>query len=163
MDRLILLRHGKAEPESSSGDDFDRRLTTRGVAESSAMALRLAEMGFAPDVALVSAAARTTATWEAMAPLFPGAEVRFARTLYLADSRALREAAEAAGGATVLVVAHNPGVQELTVDLLQEGSAPSSLVAKAHRMFPTAAASVFLFDHNARPSFDGLFFPERGG
>src|SRR5207237_269271 len=26
MDRLILFRHGKAEPESASGDDFDRRL-----------------------------------------------------------------------------------------------------------------------------------------
>ena len=26
MDRLILLRHGKAEADSASGDDFDRRL-----------------------------------------------------------------------------------------------------------------------------------------
>src|SRR5258707_1283160 len=56
MDRLILLRHGKAESESESGDDFDRRLSPRGVRESAAMAETLAELGFAPDVALVSPA-----------------------------------------------------------------------------------------------------------
>ena len=53
MDRLILLRHGKAESESVSGDDFDRRLAPRGVRESAAMARTLAELGFVPDVALV--------------------------------------------------------------------------------------------------------------
>lgn len=165
MDRLILLRHGKAEADSPSGDDFDRRLTPRGVAESTAMAGRLAEMGFAPDIALVSSAARTSGTWAALSDAFPKAEARFERTLYLADAASLREAAEAAGAAcgSVLVVAHNPGVQELAVQLLQEGSAPASLIARAQRMFPTAAAAVFLFDHNGRPAFDGLFFPERGG
>ncbi len=30
MDRLILLRHGKAEAEAPTGQDFDRALTGRG-------------------------------------------------------------------------------------------------------------------------------------
>ena len=30
MERLILLRHGKAEPDSESGDDFDRRVVECG-------------------------------------------------------------------------------------------------------------------------------------
>ena len=30
MDRLILLRHGKAEADAPSGRDFDRALTPRG-------------------------------------------------------------------------------------------------------------------------------------
>ena len=165
MDRLILLRHGKAEADSPSGDDFERRLTPRGVAESSAMAERLAEMGFAPDVELVSSAARTCGTWDALAQVFPKAEARFDRSLYLADAASLREAAEAAGATcgSVIVVAHNPGIQELVVRLLREGSAPASLTARAQRLFPTAAAAVFLIDHNGRPAFDGLFIPERGG
>lgn len=163
MDRLILLRHGKAEADSASGDDFDRRLAPRGVRESTDMGAQLADMGFKPDVVLVSTAARTRDTWQSAAAAFPGAEARFDDQLYHADSGSIRRAAEAAGATcgTVMVVGHNPGMQELTIRLLMEGSAPSSLLAKAQRNFPTAAAAVFLFDANGRPQFDGLFYPER--
>ena len=163
MDRLILLRHGKAESDSHSGDDFDRRLAPRGERESAEMGARLAEMGFRPQVALVSPAARTKGTWEAAQPAFPDTEARFQDDLYHADCETIRRAAQGAGrtSATVMVVGHNPGMQELAVRLLQEGSAPASLVARAQRNFPTAAAAVFLFDANGRPHFDGLFFPER--
>lgn len=163
MDRLILLRHGKAEPDSESGEDFDRRLAPRGVQESVEMGARLADMGFLPQVALVSPAARAKATWESAQAAFPNAETRFLDHLYHADSETIRRAAESAGAsvATVMMVGHNPGMQELTIRLLQEGAAPSSLIAKAQRNFPTAAAAVFLFDANGRPQFDGLFYPDR--
>jgi phosphohistidine phosphatase len=126
MDRLILLRHGKAEPDSTSGDDFDRRLAPRGAHESARMAAQLADMGFRPDVVLVSPAARTRDTWGAASEAFPPAEARFEDHLYHADSQAIRAAVEAAGEgcATVMVVGHNPGLQELAVALLREGSAP---------------------------------------
>lgn len=163
MDRLILFRHGKAEPDSESGEDFDRRLAPRGVRESAAMGLRLADMGFTPQVALVSPAARAKETWESAQPAFPNAEVRFLEHLYHADPHTIRRAAEDAGQSvgTVMMVGHNPGLQELTVRLLQEGAAPADLVARAQRHFPTAAAAVFLFDGNGRPHYDGLFFPDR--
>jgi len=164
MDRLILLRHGKAEPESASGEDFDRRLAPRGLRESAAMAEILAGMGFSPELVLVSPAARTRDTWAAAEAAFPGARVSFGEDLYHAGSEEVRRCAAAAGAqaTTVMVVGHNPGLQELTVRLLMEGHAPSSLIAKAQSRFPTAAAAVFLFDDNGRPSYDGLFFPERG-
>jgi phosphohistidine phosphatase len=164
MDRLILFRHGKAEPESASGEDFDRRLAPRGVRESEEMAAHLADMGFLPDVVLISPAARTRDTWAAAEAAFPKARPRFEDDLYHADSGSVRREAELAGEAcaTVMIVGHNPGLQELTVQLLTEGSAPASLIARATRQFPTAAAAVFLFDHDGRPAFDGLFFPERG-
>jgi phosphohistidine phosphatase len=163
MDRLILFRHGKAEAESASGEDFDRRLAARGIEESAGMGAQLADMGFLPDVVLVSAAARTRETWAAAEPNFPKARVRFDGDLYHADSGCVRREAERAGAGvgTVMVVGHNPGLQELAVQLLMEGAAPASLIARAARQFPTAAAAVFLFDDNGRPAFDGLFFPER--
>lgn len=163
MDRLILLRHGKAEPHSGSGEDIDRRLTSRGVKDSAAMGETLAHLGMVPDLALVSPAARTRETWAAAEPAFPKAETRLDPDLYLADPGAVRHAAEAAGRerATVMVVGHNPGLQELTVRLLAEGGAPPALISRAERKFPTAAAAVFLIDANGRPAFDGLFFPER--
>jgi phosphohistidine phosphatase len=165
MDRLILFRHGKAEHESASGEDFDRRLAPRGVRESAEMGETLARLGLTPNLALVSPAARARETWAAAEASFPKAEVRLEPELYNADPGAIRQAAEAAGraGATVMVVGHNPGLQELAVRLLMEGSSPPALVARAQRQFPTAAAAVFLIDSNGRPSFDGLFFPERGG
>lgn len=164
MDRLILFRHGKAEAESASGEDFDRRLAVRGIEESAQMGAQLADMGFSPDVVLVSTAARTRDTWAAAEPSFTKARARFEAELYHADSGCVRREAERAGAGvgTVMVVGHNPGLQELTVQLLMEGSAPASLIARAARQFPTAAAAVFLFDDNGRPAFDGLFFPERG-
>lgn len=163
MQRLILFRHGKAEPDSESGDDFDRRLAPRGVLESAAMGASLADLGFRPDVALVSTAARTRETWAAAQGSFPACEARFEDDLYHADSGALRAAAEQAGRAagTVMLVAHNPGLQELAVQLLMEGSAPRELVHQAQRKFPPGAAAVFLIDMNGRPSFDGLFYPDR--
>ena len=46
MKRLILLRHGEANPDSPTGDDFDRTLSDNGVSESAAMGRRLVDMGF---------------------------------------------------------------------------------------------------------------------
>lgn len=163
MDRLILLRHGKAEPDSASGDDFDRRLTPRGVRESADMGARLADMGFLPQTALVSSAARAQETWAAAKAAFPDTQAQVLDHLYHADAETVRRAAQDAGqtARTVMMVGHNPGLQELTVRLLQEGSAPSDLIGRAQRHFPTAAAAVFLFDANGRPQYDGLFFPDR--
>lgn len=164
MDRLILFRHGKAEPDSASGEDFDRRLAARGVAESAETGEALARLGLVPDVALVSPAARARETWTAAAEAaFPKTELRLEPDLYNADSGAVRHAAEAAGRdcRTLMIVGHNPGLQELTVRLLKEGCADPSVISRAQRHFPTAAASVFLIDANGRPAFDGLFFPER--
>ena len=128
------------------------------------MARTLAELGFVPDVALVSPAARTRDTWAAAEAAFPDAKVSLVGDLYNSDSEGVRQAALVAGrkAGTVIVIGHNPGLQELTVRLLMEGHAPSTLIHRAQHRFPTAAASVFLFDGEGRPSYDGLFYPERG-
>lgn len=162
MDRLILLRHGKAERDSESGDDFDRKLTERGVRESAAMAATLADLGLIPDLVLVSPAARTRGTWAAAQGAFPQAAWRIEQSLYHAEERIVRQLAESAGHSSkaVMIVGHNPGLQELTIRLLAEGSAPSTLMARAHANFPTASAAVFLFDAAGRPSYDGLFYPK---
>ncbi len=163
MKRLILFRHGKAEADSESGEDFDRRLAERGHAESAAMGAHLADLGMTPDLALVSPAARTRETWAEAGAHFPRAQVRFEDELYHADSGLIRDLAAAVARTVnaVMVVGHNPGLQELTVQLLTEGGAPPSLIARAQRQFPTASAAVFLIDDNGRPAYDGLFLPGR--
>ena len=97
MDRLILFRHGKAQAESASGEDFDRHLAPRGERESAAMGAHLADLGFLPDVVLVSPAMRTRETWAAIEPHMAKAQVTFDDELYHADSGAVRAAAAHAG------------------------------------------------------------------
>jgi phosphohistidine phosphatase len=164
MDRLILMRHGKAEARAPSGEDFDRGLTDRGVAESVAMGRTLAALGAAPDLALVSPSARTRQTWACAGEAFPDAPVRFDDDLYHADQELIRDLAEAGGepGGTVMVVGHNPGLQELVIRLLVEARAPDTVIAQAHGAFPPSTAAVFRFDAAGRPAYEGLHYPARG-
>jgi phosphohistidine phosphatase len=161
MNRLILLRHGEAEHHSASGRDFDRRLTTHGVREAAAMGETLARLDLAPDLALVSPAARARETWAALADVFPAARFRYEDELYNAEPATLRrliaDADETAGA--VLVVAHNPGLQELAADLLSQASADETLLARMRTHFPTAAAAVFLVNEDGGVRPEGLFLP----
>ena len=163
MKRLILFRHGRAESHSTSGDDFDRRLDPQGVTDSAVTGRTLADMGMIPDVALISPAARTRETWAAIQPAFPDAQAEIDGDLYNADSRTLRHVADIAGegGKTVLIVAHNPGLHELVLELLRDGDTEPGLMGRAMRDFPPGAAAAFLIDDVGKPTFDGLFFPGR--
>ena len=161
MERLILFRHGKAEARSESGEDFDRRLAPRGLRDAAEMGARLAGLGASPDLALVSTSARTRETWQAAQAAFAAAAVRFDDDLYNAECGEIWRAAEAEPG-TVMVVAHNPGLHELTLRLMIAASAPAADMAAAQRRFPPATAAVFAFDDGGRPRFESLQFPERG-
>lgn len=162
MQRLILFRHGEAERDSESGEDFDRRLAPGGRDESERVGRALADMGLSPDLVLASAAVRTRETWAALAASFPKARAKFEDDLYLAEPDRVRRLAETAGEAcgTLMVVGHNPGLQELALSLLIEGGAASSQIGRVQARFPTGAAAVFLIDANGRPALDGLFYPK---
>ena len=159
MDRLILFRHAKAESDAESGDDFDRPLAARGRREAKAMGEQLAALGLKPDLALVSPALRTRETWEIASEALSGAEARFEPGLYNAEASMIRRLAEAAGqgGGAVAVVAHNPGLQELALRCMIEGTAPSGFLARVQRKFPPAAVAVFSFDAGGRPVAEGLY------
>ena len=140
MDRLILLRHGKAEAEAPSGQDFDRPLTGRGRSDVALVARQLAENGQSPDLALVSPAARAKETWEAAASFFPDAQVEWAPALYHIDPAGILELAKAQRARTVMVVGHNPGLGELAAHLARKVG-PVDFPG-----FPTGAAAIIRFD-----------------
>ncbi len=163
MNRLILLRHGNAEQDSEHGGDFARELSAEGRTESWATGETLLGLGLIPDLVLASSAARTRGTWAAMASLFPKSVVQLEDGLYLAESSAIREAVRKAAPTceTLLVVGHNPGIQDLVLDMLRESSGPLSVISRVESRFPTAAAAVFVIDAQGRPLYDGLFFPDK--
>jgi phosphohistidine phosphatase len=168
MDRLILMRHGKAERHAAQGGDFERALAERGRNDVALIASALASEGLAPDLALVSAARRTRETWEAAAGAFPGATAQVLRNLYHAEAQevlaAVREADAPAG--TVMVVGHNPGLHDLSLRLAQGAQAegrPAEL-SKLRGRFPTATAAVFDIDASGAPRLARVFYAsEHGG
>ena len=163
MDRLILMRHAKAERRSASGEDFDRPLTEEGRRDATVIGVALAKDGLAPSLALVSASQRTVETWEAMQGSFPKARVQVLRNLYNAAPMEILDALEGVTAATVLVVGHNPGIHELGVGLLKEGGAGSAVLGKVASRFPTATAVAFVVDANGRAAYDGVFYADEHG
>ena len=164
MQRLILLRHGKAETVSPSGGDFERGLTMRGRKDATLIGKVLFDIGFSPDLALVSAARRAQETWAAAFPAFPSARAKILPSLYLASSGQLaRAAAEASDeAACLMIVGHNPGLHELALSLFDaQGSGPSRNPLTDG--FPTAAAAVFKIDLDGKARFEQLLLPRQFG
>ena len=118
----------------------------------------LAGLGLVPDVVLVSSARRTRETWAEIAADLGNAAVCFEARLYLADAATITQALSDRHG-TVLVIGHNPGLQELGLSLLYAGHAPVSAISRLQTGLPTSGAAVFLIDDEQRPSYDGLFYP----
>jgi phosphohistidine phosphatase len=163
MQRLILLRHGKAESVAATGGDFERGLTERGRRDAALMGRVLAEAGFKPDLALVSPARRARETWEEAAPAFPNARCSHSRLLYLASAEQLAQSAADAAEPVecLIIVGHNPGLHEYALALFaQQGATDDSGLVSA---FPTAAAAVFALDAAGRARFERLMLPRDFG
>ncbi|ETR76478.1 phosphohistidine phosphatase [Afipia sp. P52-10] len=126
MRRLMLLRHAKTERDSLSGQDRDRRLDTRGRDDAPTMAHYLAAHQLIPDLTLVSPAVRTRETWDLMAGVLkPAPAHEIVPDLYGADALELLAIVRAAQGRSddadlrcLMVVAHNPGLQEFALELI---------------------------------------------
>jgi phosphohistidine phosphatase len=159
MRRLILFRHAKTEARPAGVDDFDRRLVERGRHDAVRMSEVLAGAGLTPDLALVSPAVRSRETWELASPRFPGTRVAYRQGLY--DASVEEVAAElvdgTAGADTVMVVGHNPSLQELAVNLLIEADGSAADIERLSSGFPTAAAAAFVADAPGRWRLEALF------
>ncbi|WP_137933757.1 SixA phosphatase family protein [Mesorhizobium comanense] len=148
MKQLLLLRHAKSSWDDPDLDDFDRPLAERGVKAARLMGRELAARDWLPDLALVSPARRTVDTWGLVAAeLQVHPRIALAEPLYDAlpqDILAQIRRADPSSGCLV-VVGHNPGLQELAKLLAGQGSE-----TKAHKRleekFPTAAVARFVFE-----------------
>ncbi len=143
--RLLLLRHAKsAWPEGVA--DEERPLNGRGRAAALLIGDYLAEAKLIPDLALVSSARRTQETWALVRERLPRQpEMRIVAELYAASTGQILNVLQAVEptSRTVLILAHNPGMQDLALALSGGGDAASreSVAAK----YPTGALAVIDF------------------
>jgi phosphohistidine phosphatase len=158
---LWLLRHAKAVADPPTGsDDFDRALAPRGRRDGAALGRLIGQRGKGhklgkvpgkvplPQVALVSPAARTTATAEIVLDKgAPDARLEFPADFYGADPNVvltrLGELDDDVSSA--MVVGHNPTMQALAVGVLasDDKDGRDQLV---RRGFPTCALAVIRLD-----------------
>jgi phosphohistidine phosphatase len=163
MKRLYLLRHAKAVPAEPALDDYTRELTVRGVHDAEAMARYLRKNGFTPDLMLVSAAARTRQTAELVQREIE-AKSKLLEALYLAPPGKIFTLIQATPQTLsgVMVVGHNPGLEELATLLAREPVRRKERVRRdvLEEKFPTAALAVLDFDitkwRDIRPSEGAL-------
>jgi phosphohistidine phosphatase len=163
MQRLILLRHGKAESVAASGGDIERGLTERGRRDSARIGRILAEAGMTPELTLVSAARRARETWDEAAPAFPGTHCEISRQLYLASSEQLAQVTQAIAEpiASLMIVGHNPGLHDFALSLLRRQAQPTPAEGPFIGSFPTGAAAVFRFDPSGGVRFEHMFVPRK--
>ena len=117
---LLILRHAKSSWKHAGLADHDRPLNKRGLRDAPRMGRLLRDEGLLPDLIVSSTAVRALATAELAAQAAGcGADVLRDGRLYLAGPAAIAGVlAEAGGGAErLLVVGHNPGLEELLAAL----------------------------------------------
>jgi len=115
MKTLLILRHAKSGWDVPDLPDHDRPLTERGKKDAKRIGQLLLERGLVPDQIISSTAkrARKTASKVAKACQYAG-EVEMTNRLYLASPLQIIEVLREIGDecSIVLVVAHNPGLEE---------------------------------------------------
>lgn len=140
--RLVLLRHAKsAWPDGVP--DHERPLGPRGHRDAPAAGRALAQADCLPDLALCSTAVRARRTWDlASAQWGTPPPVRHEPRLYAADAHELLEVVRETPPEveTLLLVGHNPGLQELVLDLA--GDDLDDALVEVRVKFPTSAIAV---------------------
>ncbi len=142
MKILALLRHAKSSWADAALNDFDRPLNPRGVGAAAVMGAQMRRRGLAFDRVLASPALRVVETLEHMeAGYGEPLEPRFEPQIYGGSAAALLDIVTAVDDSVgrLLLVGHNPGLQELALTLARTDERLRDSVASA---FPTAALAL---------------------
>ncbi len=144
MKTLGLLRHAKSDWDDLAKRDFDRGLNDRGRKGAALIGAHIARHGVKFDRLLASPAERVRQT---LATSLPEMEPEFDQRLYLASTDTLMDVLrEKSGDAdAVLVVGHNPGLQELLFELVPP-AAEDAMFDDLSSKYPTATFAVFTLD-----------------
>lgn len=138
---LVVMRHAKsAYPLGVI--DHDRPLNGRGARDAQAARQWFAGARLDIDHAWVSSAVRAKETWSAVEPgvragATPGLDISTVPELYEASVDRLMSLLSRCTARSLLVVAHNPGLEQLIERIV--GSDPQGWLPHIRMKYPTAA------------------------
>lgn len=144
--RLILLRHAKsAWPDGVA--DRERPLAERGRKAAPVIGAYMAREKLIPDLALVSPARRAQETWKLVREaLSKKVAERETPGIYEVAAERILEVIRTVEPAirTLLIVGHNPGMENVASLLVADGDADA--MGRMTAKFPTAGLAVIDFD-----------------
>lgn len=146
MKRLLLFRHAKSSWSAPGLADHDRPLAGRGRRAAPAMGRRMAELDLIPARAMCSSSLRTRQTLQLAAEEWPNSpSIEYLSALYHAGPATLEALVRRHGADAqkLMVVGHQPGMQEFALDLIRDGERAAR--ARLETKFPTAALAVIEF------------------
>jgi phosphohistidine phosphatase len=134
---LYLLRHAKSSWSDPTLADHERPLSPRGRRDAKRIADHLLRLGIAPALVLCSTSRRTRETLDLVRPALDAATVSLEPELYAASAETLLERLHAVPEevSSLMLIAHNPGLEELALLVASDGPELGRLETK----FPTAA------------------------
>jgi phosphohistidine phosphatase len=153
MRRLFLLRHAKSSWQDDGQDDFDRPLNGRGRKAAPVTAAYLHRNGLFPDLILCSTACRARETLALVLPILQGeATILLEDRLYLASAAKLFNRLHEIDDRfrQVMIVGHNPGLQDLALMLTASGADDDMTLIQSK--FPTAALAQIDFRTESWPA-----------
>ncbi|WP_334174184.1 histidine phosphatase family protein [Pseudoxanthobacter sp.] len=146
MPRLLLLRHAKSSWDVPGLGDHDRPLNSRGRHAAPLMGRHIAAHALLPERVICSTARRTRETLAGLLPHFDREmDIRLSRALYDSGSADYIDVIRASGGKArvLLIIGHNPALQDTAVDLVGAGN--PALIETVATHYPTASLAVIDF------------------
>lgn len=152
MKSLTLLRHAKSDWANSEWSgavqrDFDRPLNDRGCRAARTVGAYMRREALTFDRVLASPARRVRDTLHEVERGFGSAlSPAFDEAVYLASASTLLDLLHAFdnGASRVLLVGHNPGLEDLALELAAEAGSP--LRHEVEVKYPTATLAEIAFD-----------------
>ncbi|WP_108811279.1 histidine phosphatase family protein [Sphingorhabdus sp. Alg231-15] len=148
MKRLTLLRHAKSSWDDPVARDFDRPLNDKGKRAAAIIGKFIKRNAMSFDQILASPAVRVIETLEHVEPASGlSFEPKWDRKIYLASSVTLMDVLRSANADAehVLMVGHNPGLEDLIFDLVPDDGSSEARGAVEVK-YPTAALAELSLD-----------------
>ncbi|MFC4293005.1 SixA phosphatase family protein [Sphingorhabdus arenilitoris] len=147
MKTLTLLRHAKSSWDDPVARDFDRPLNKKGERAARVMGQYMRSEKLVFDHVVASPAIRVIETIDHVGSGYgKRIEPKWERRIYLASSATLMDVLREMddGLDHILMLGHNPGMEDLILDLVpeQDGDLRASVYAK----YPTAALAQIAID-----------------
>jgi phosphohistidine phosphatase len=153
--RLYLLRHAKSSWKHPELTDHERPLSGRGRRAATAIARHLDQREIAPELVWCSTARRAPETVERIDAALAAAAVKYEPRLSAATAGALLERLHGVPDAiaSVMLIGHNPAIEQLALDLAPPSLERRELETKSRR--PRSPSSSSSAELARRPSRRG--------
>ena len=154
---ILLMRHANALFPEPGQSDFDRNLSPKGIEEAKDSAAQIMALGLTPQKIICSPANRAQQTLDAIQSVFQSDDITVDHDAKLYSGGAdnyLKQATSQGATTPVMLVGHNPMIEDCALALSQTGDADSLYHLRSG--FRTAAVAVFSINDAGKATLEHM-------